>query len=624
MKTTLIANINGVAFLMEEDGYIKLELYLKTLKQKLGNNSEADEVVGDIEARIAELFSRTHNGTAIAINLDEVKEVIEIIGDVDEFGSDEEPSKKENESNNSKVNSESDKNTTAKGSKRLYRDVENRVFGGVCSGLGCYFGIDPVAVRLIMLLLVVFGGLSAWIYIILWIVIPAARSFSQKIEMYGQVDSQGKFANQPQSYYSNTIIAKTITFVLRVMAIFFGVIFSIVAFAVVLAALGFVAIIPQFDMISNSGVIDFVNNNILGGTNFVMGTIGLFLILIVPAILLLYAGVKLVKSRPYKIKFLVPAAIALWLIGLVLIIFTGARIGSQFKAESSVSTSYTLKPTKAKTIYLKNSQLTTINGEDLIFNVYSPSQNQMVGFPRIKIEQGDSLRIEIKRTSRGSSSADAISNAKYTNYKFEQIDSVISLDEHFTTELSAKLRNQKVEVIITLPNSVTVLVDPSIQENVDYINQQISSEPAVAISGLKKGIKYSYYEDEFYELPNFEALSADRTGVIPTINLHFGPREDNFAVEYQGYVYFAENGIYKIYSNSDDGSKVYINDQLVVNNDGLHEPKFEYVTMNLKKGYYPIKVQYFEQAIDEKLEVGYWTDSTQPQPFTKDMLFYKE
>ena len=92
-------------------------------------------------------------------------------------------------------------------------------------------------------------------------------------------------------------------------------------------------------------------------------------------------------------------------------------------------------------------------------------------------------------------------------------------------------------------------------------------------------------------------------------------REDNFAIVYTGFIYVPENGVYSIYSNSDDGSKVFINDQLVVNNDGLHGARLEYVSMNLTKGYYAVRVEYFDRELDHVLEVGYWTDHSRSMPF---------
>ena len=157
MKKTLNVNIGSVAFVIDEDAYYILRKYLDDVGERF-EPVEAAETLNDLEMRIADIFSENLASPRQVVNADLVRKAIAILGRADEFG---EPRRRP-EGRRAQADI-----------KCLRRSRSNRVIGGVCGGLAAYFGIDVAVVRLLMFLLIFFGGISLWVYIILWIVIPS-------------------------------------------------------------------------------------------------------------------------------------------------------------------------------------------------------------------------------------------------------------------------------------------------------------------------------------------------------------------------------------------------------------------------------------------------------------------
>lgn len=176
MKKVVTVGIGGRSFVIDEDAYQKLERYLAKFRQKTGEGSEAADIMEDLEQRIAELFYEELSGKGEVVSISMVNRVIDQLGMPD--GS---PAEDFSEGNsNATVNM-----PPFAATKRLYRDPDNRVIGGVCSGLGHYLNIDMVIIRVIFAISLFMGGLGFWAYIIFWIVAPQAMTASQKCEMRG-------------------------------------------------------------------------------------------------------------------------------------------------------------------------------------------------------------------------------------------------------------------------------------------------------------------------------------------------------------------------------------------------------------------------------------------------------
>lgn len=172
MKITLSVNLGGYSFNIDDDAYEELKRYLKNLELHFAGEESSAEILSDIETRMAELFRTKITGYKQVITIQDVKQVISILGTPEDIA--------DNEGKSTR-----DKFATP-GYHRMYRDPDHRIIGGVCSGMGAYWDIDPWIMRVIFIALVVAGGLGVLVYLILYIVLPEAKTTAQKIEMKGE------------------------------------------------------------------------------------------------------------------------------------------------------------------------------------------------------------------------------------------------------------------------------------------------------------------------------------------------------------------------------------------------------------------------------------------------------
>ncbi len=180
MKRTLNIGIGKRSFVMDEDAYQRLNGYLGAFRKELGGAYGSDEVMDDLEMRIADIFADRLAGTGNVVDIRLVNEVISQLGmpngpyrgyDGASDGGDGEEGRWEYRMD--------------KPRRRLYRNPDDRILFGVCGGLGAYLNIDSAIIRLIFVVLFFFGSAGFWIYVVLLIIAPVARTPVQKCEMMG-------------------------------------------------------------------------------------------------------------------------------------------------------------------------------------------------------------------------------------------------------------------------------------------------------------------------------------------------------------------------------------------------------------------------------------------------------
>jgi phage shock protein PspC (stress-responsive transcriptional regulator) len=172
MKITVSINLGGYSFNIDEDAYAELKMYLRNLELHFAGEESSSEILSDIETRMAELFRTKITGYKQVINIDDVRQAISVLGTPEDISDNDGKSSREKFS--------------SPGYHRMYRDPDNRVIGGVCAGMGAYWNIDPVFVRIIFIALSIAGGIGVMVYLILYVVIPEAKTTAQKIEMKGE------------------------------------------------------------------------------------------------------------------------------------------------------------------------------------------------------------------------------------------------------------------------------------------------------------------------------------------------------------------------------------------------------------------------------------------------------
>jgi phage shock protein PspC (stress-responsive transcriptional regulator) len=171
MKITVSINLGGYSFNIDEDAYTELKMYLKNLELHFASEESSSEILSDIESRLAEIFRTKIAAYKQVVDMSDVRQAISIMGTPEDISDNEGPTVREK--------------FATPGYHRMYRDPDHRVIGGVCSGMGAYWDIDPVIVRIIFVAITLAGGIGALVYLILYVVLPEARTTAQKIEMKG-------------------------------------------------------------------------------------------------------------------------------------------------------------------------------------------------------------------------------------------------------------------------------------------------------------------------------------------------------------------------------------------------------------------------------------------------------
>uniref|UniRef100_UPI0040560147 PspC domain-containing protein n=1 Tax=Alistipes sp. TaxID=1872444 RepID=UPI0040560147 len=155
MKETINANIGQQIFTLDRDAYDRLTIYLNDVRRRIVSDTE--EVMNDIEIRIAEILREALPSAMMVVTLAMVERAIARIGAPEDFGAE---SQSETKNNN------------GMGQRLLRRSRTDRSIAGVCGGLANYFGTDSTTLRIVMLCLIIFGGMSLWVYIVMWLLIP--------------------------------------------------------------------------------------------------------------------------------------------------------------------------------------------------------------------------------------------------------------------------------------------------------------------------------------------------------------------------------------------------------------------------------------------------------------------
>lgn len=177
MKKTLNVAIGGCSFTIDDDAYKALEEYLDSFKAGLDNSSSSNEVMDELEMRIADLL-KEKIGKREVIDKNMVDAVLNQIGPIStKTVRSEESTSQQNEQQYRPGNQET--------VRKFYRDAEGKKIAGVCSGLALYLNIDVTLVRIIFLVAFLCGSAGFWIYIVLWIVAPEARTAAEKCELRG-------------------------------------------------------------------------------------------------------------------------------------------------------------------------------------------------------------------------------------------------------------------------------------------------------------------------------------------------------------------------------------------------------------------------------------------------------
>ncbi len=491
MNKTININLGGFAFQIEEDAYTLLHSYLQKIEANLGTSSETKEILDDIEFRIAELFRSDVKTNGGVITLESVQEIIKLVGEPEDFIADD--AQEAGAATGTTMNTEI--NEPAR--KSLFRDIDRKVFSGVCSGLALYLNIDPVIIRILFLVAFYFWHPVLIFYIILWIAMPKPRTPAQWLEMKGGAEyfktgagksySAGSTAGyNKNNYYRRDVMSSVVHNSGDVLSTVIGLVLAVVSFMSLISLMSVFIFANSSlgEILPEARFLYELPHRLLSSADITLATFAVVLVAGVPLLLIFYLGLKLIFRFPGRGLLIVILSFILWFVGLGLIMYTGIDVAKSMKKKSYVTIEKELQPISSDTLYIKTIRNSGADryGSFLMdmdkIDLYTSDEGQLIieGEPDIVIKRGDKFKIIVKKKARGYSRADAEKNATYTEYFFQQKDSVLMLDKYFTLGDQAMIRRQEVTVTIQLPDSINYRVSPDlryliISEDTDYFEE---------------------------------------------------------------------------------------------------------------------------------------------------------
>lgn len=448
MEPTVRVSIAGMAFTLEQDAYRLVQDYLETLKKHFSNKPDADEIISDIESRMSELIGMRRNAQNV-VTLGDVQEIISIMGNPKDFGD-------ENPNIEYSKGQEEDKSFfDALRKKKLYRDVDNKILGGVFSGLGHYFRIDPVVFRLVFTLLMFlpmfFSAIFdlqwfhftlskvSWaiflLYIVLWAIMPKARSFRDKVVMKGANASIEDIENRTSTVTSNKYRGSAFRNIINVI---FNLIVIAMAIVTCVALIG-VVVVFVFSLVGGKAweLDNFLS--VVGFDSSLDLKIMIFLACILPLIGICFLAFKILKrSRFTSGDFIISLIAFLGWIGVGAYLFSeGVTYFKEYKVRMS-DTQVIPVAIQSDVLYLRveNQYLDgeeVFNSEDLFFLNGDKQNIQLFTLPHIKTQVDTSLttiKIEVHKNAYGRSRAVAAKAAKKASLSYVLTDSLLTISPH--------------------------------------------------------------------------------------------------------------------------------------------------------------------------------------------------
>jgi len=423
MEKTISITINNTIFQIQEDAYEMLDGYLESIKKHYNDSKESLEILSDIESSIAEKFAEKINTKKRHINKKDVSSVIKVMGTVEEFS---EPTQENTDKDYT--------NTTKTNSKKLYRDPEDKIIAGVCSGIANYFNIDPIIIRLIFVALIFTKGFGVIAYIVLWIVMPIAKTSIQKLEMKGRpvnlkkieqvVKEKSKAITKESKEALNKIgknksilykilnfpvkilgailsaIEKVIYAVVPVLSIFIGIIL-LISFMSAIISLTVTTGLLLFNINSPYLISDIPLHELTNSIMYYIGVSSAYLVALIPLLFFISVSWSMIKRRNTFSVVRSGVLVGVWIIAITATTVAGGelapRIVSQIEEmeqEETITREYSYEDFQK--LYIGNHINTTVKQGDK-FSVTMTGRDRDLDRLNFNMEEG---QLQIKQKSR--------------------------------------------------------------------------------------------------------------------------------------------------------------------------------------------------------------------------------
>ncbi|RPE00014.1 PspC domain-containing protein [Aureibaculum marinum] len=511
MNKTININLGGIFFHIDEVAYQKLKRYLDAIRRSLSDDPQGrDEIINDIESRISELLSERVKDPRQVISESDIDEIIAVMGQPEDYMIDEEL-----------FTDDSGKNYSSKSSnKKLFRDGEDKFIGGVASGMAHYFDVDAIWIRIAWLVAIFGFGVGPIVYIILWILLPEAKTTAEKLQMEGEAVNisniekkiRAEFEDVSESVkgaasevsdavkgaydnVSNAVkkkdlktggkrvksglqtliqtIGNIISALFMVIGKFIGVVVIVVSIIALIALVISLFTAGTFDFMGVDGGINtnFDTFNVTGVPFWIISLLILILIGI-PLLMLFVLGLFILSNRTKIVGRTTKLVLfAVWIIALFAAIYLGIRQGAEFINEGTSVEKSEIAITPLDTLIIKmidNEDLSNNNNfnHKIYFKKVLDANNQIQYYSNdvnISIRKSDSTEAytKIYRRANGRTRLIARENAERIDYEYQQIGSSLLLNSYFLTDSKNTFRNQDLRINVFLPENQIIYFDES-------------------------------------------------------------------------------------------------------------------------------------------------------------------
>jgi len=510
MNKTLTINLANSIFNIDENAYQALQRYLEAVKKYLTGTQGNEEILADVEARISELFSEKLTPEKQVIVLQDVEQIIQVMGQPEDYSIDED------------IFDEAPKTKTSTRVKKLYRDGDQKLMGGVCSGIGHYLSIDPLWIRLLFIVFLFGGGFSVITYIILWAIVPEATTTAQKLDMQGEAANLSNIEKKIKEGFdsvSDTVknadykgvenaVKEGGNSFIKALGDFIGIIFSTIGktistifnlfgkfIGLLLIIIGSASLLGLFFGLFTVGILDLSN---LSGIQFFplinaselpiwVLSILLFLAVGIPFYGLLYVGLTVVAKNLKKMGNITKVSLfSIWFVAVGCLIFFGIKQVNSFSVRGNQIEQVSLfdannigvQVPDTLNLMAKSSEhfeYLDHNFFDGITISYDTNGNEVLYSKRVSVNIKNTIEnnISIKtyKSAHGYSYENAKNRATALSYNMEQIGNTLYFEDYFISTPNQKMRNQKIEMSLIIPNGTIVKIDPSMSEIMGWGNK---------------------------------------------------------------------------------------------------------------------------------------------------------
>lgn len=471
MKKTISIHLMGTNFLVEEDAYELVRDYLDRLNSSLRDPDDRKEIIEDVELRIAELATACINEKKQIVSLEEMQEILNTLGQPEEFLDEDERAEPIGPDH------------AARGERRLFRDTDNGVIAGICAGLSAYFKIDVAMLRVIFIILLFAGGFIIPLYIIMWLVVPKAKSKLERLQMHGRPinletlkeefdEATMRFSKTSKKFErdlsdKNSPIRKRIAEVYRILSKIVGSGLLILGSVglIMLVFFGFLEVrmfhISEFNSqlnfqdLSDLVLLNDVNSFYLWLGSFITGlAITLFMILL---------GARLLfrlRSKWIKGSFLLLTLAGVT--GIVISAYQGVKLGTDFTiaGEYEAKIGETSDPVLYVNI-LESISPDHVRGRNYRFDgeLFDVRNGNIVGSGidiNYEVSGDSSFHVYVEYSALGNSRKKATDRSRNIVHKAFMQQNVLTIAPYYLYPKADKVRNQSVSLTIQIPEGKVV------------------------------------------------------------------------------------------------------------------------------------------------------------------------